>query len=178
MIDGAFLTPISSASAKVSRKDTLFISVCFLRAIIRSISVFRIRSARQRPFFPLRNFRAAGEGRRGSCLRSGSGAFRPDSGLADGRRVGTPDKNNLFCPPCKIFTPLFAGQTVRPSDRQTARPPDRRRRVVCGSGLRSNERCVWRTDSAIRICGAGGPEGYFCLSARSFSSRSSEEMEE
>ena len=144
MIDGAFLTPISSASAKVSRKDTLFISVCFFRAIIRSISVFHIRSARQRPFFPLRNFRAAGEGRRGSCLRSGSGAFRPDSGLADGRRVGTPDKNNLFCPPCKIFTPLFAGRAA-----------DRRRRVVCGSGLRSNERCVWRTDSAIRICGAG-----------------------
>ena len=167
MIDGAFLTPISSASAKVSRKDTLFISVCFLRAIIRSISVFRIRSARQRPLFPLRNFRAAGEGRRGSCLRSGSGAFRPDSGLADGRRVGTPDKNNLFCPPCKIFTPLFAGRAAGSPAlcrmRQQA-AVERKMRMADGF-CHTHLRC-------------GGPEGYFCLTARSFSSRSSEEMEE
>ena len=167
MIDGAFLTPISSASAKVSRKDTLFISVCFLRAISRSISVFRIRSARPRPFFPLRNFRAAGEGRRGSCLRSGSGAFRPDSGLADGRRVGTPDKNNLFCPPCKIFTPLFAGQTAGSPAlcRMRQRAAVERKMRMADGFCHPHLRC-------------GVPEGYFCLSARSFSSRSSEEMEE
>ena len=167
MIDGAFLTPISSASAKVSRKDTLFISVCFLRAIIRSISVFRIRSARQRPFFPLRNFRAAGEGRRGSCLRSGSGAFRPDSGLADGRRVGTPDKISYFCPPCKIFTPLFAGRAAGSpaSCRMRQRAAVERKMRMADGFCHTHLRC-------------GVPEGYFCLSARSFSSRSSEEMEE